>query len=525
MLACTETIRSAAIATTEQQNASALHELVANQAALRPHATALLWQGEAIDYATFDRRIARVAATIAGNGQPGERVAILAWNCPEFVELLYAVPAAGRIVVPLNARLAPAELAYQLAQAGVSILIGDELLLRPLVVHPALPPGLSIINLGQEYEHWLSNTRSSELPGSQETDPAWILYTSGTTGKPKGAVLSHQSLLAGLVSAAQGRPVRPDDIYLYPFPLFHVAAHNVLLQHQYGAAVVLLESFSPASTLACCRDYAVTSLSLAPTMIAMLVDYPAFRAEDLASVHTIGYGASSMPETLLRRVLDTTLAGMSQSYGMTELSGSIAFLSANDHRLALSHKPKLLKSVGRPLDHIQIKIVDADGAICPPGEPGEILVEAAQCMLGYWEQPAATADALLDGWLHTGDMGYFDTAGYLFIVDRKKDMIISGGENIASREVEEVLRQHATVADVAVVGMPHPKWGEAVCAVVVRKQPTDSNTLERHCRQLLAGYKTPKRFVFVDNLPVNASGKVDKRQLRQLIEHTPPHPA
>ncbi len=499
---------------TTPQTATTLHELVAHQAARRPQATALVWQGKTTSYATLNERITTVASVLAACGSIGDRVAVLAWNCPEFVELLYAVPASGRVLVPLNARLAPAELLYQLHQGEVSLLIGDRELLQPLT---ELPPALSIITLGQPYEDWLATTSPSSPPDIRDTDMAWILYTSGTTGRPKGAVLSHRSFMAGLASGAQGRPVRPDDIYLYPFPLFHVAAHNVFLQHQYGAAVVLLKSFDPASTLACCRDLKITSLSLAPTMIAMLLNHPEFVPEDLATVHTIGYGASSMPETLLRRVLAETNVGLSQGYGMTELSGSVAFLSDSDHRYALAQKPELLKSVGRPVANITIKVVDDNGVGCATGEAGEILVKAAQCMLRYWQQPEATAATLRGGWLHTGDIGRFDSDGYLYIVDRKKDMIISGGENIASREVEEVLRQHPAVSDVAVIGIPHPKWGEAVCAAVLLKQAVDSTSLERHCRQYLAAYKTPKQFVIVDTIPVNANGKIDKQQLRRQI--------
>ncbi len=329
---------------------------------------------------------------------------------------------------------------------------------------------MRIIALGDDYVTWREKSHTAALPVSQPEDPVWILYTSGSTGRPKGAVLSHRSFLAALRSAALARPVNASDKYYYPFPLFHVAAHNVLLQHQYGAAVVLARSFDAADTLKACRELQVTTMSLAPTMIALLLDHPEFKPADLRSVRTIGYGASAMPQTLLQRLLAETDVGLCQSYGMTELSGSVAFLTTEDHRMAAADRPELLNSVGRPLPTARIKLIDDEGHPCPVGAAGEILVQAAQCMERYWNDDAATAQAVVDGWLHTGDIGRFDDEGYLTIVDRKKDMIISGGENIASREIEEVLRRHAAVSDCAVIGLPDAKWGERPCAVLRLKK-------------------------------------------------------
>ena len=492
-----------------------LQQLPAVQAATQPEGIALWWQDAAITYSALNSRVLATAARLGSTGTRGDRVAILAWNCPEFVELLYAVPASGRILVPLNARLAAAELIYQLESAGVSILFADPTLLQPLVAHPDFPQKITVIDLQEEFEYWRHSGPETQLPQSDPDDPVWILYTSGSTGRPKGAVLTHRSFLAGLDSAALGRPVDPNDRYLYPFPLFHVAAHNVLLQHQYGAAVVLTRSFDPAETLRACRDLRITTMSLAPTMIAMLLDHPDFCPDHLATVRTIGYGASAMPETLLQRLLSETPVGLCQSYGMTELSGSAAFLTVADHQLATRGRPELLKSVGKPLPSVDIKLLNSAGEVCAAGESGEILVKAQQCMLGYWNQADATASAIDNGWLHTGDIGCFDDQGYLYIVDRKKDMIISGGENIASREIEEVLRNHPAVRDCAIIGQPHSRWGEMVVAVVVLQDKAGDRELAAHCRQYLAPYKTPRRWIPVDSLPLNAAGKVDKPALKQ----------
>ena len=493
-----------------------LHELIAVQAATIPTATALWWQGAATDYASLHRHIMALAKRLCSDGEPGDRIAVLSWNSPEFVELLYGVPAAGRILVPLNARLAPAELIYQLNKSGASTLFADPALLEPLQQHPGWSAEIRLLPLAQEYLHWRDTGPTGATPAMRSQDPAWILFTSGSTGRPKGAVLTHRSFIAGLDSAALGRPVESSDKYYYPFPLFHVAAHNVLLQHRHGAAVVLARSFDASDTLRACRELQVTTLSLAPTMIAMLLQHPEFSATDLNSVRTIGYGASAMPQTLLQRLLTETQVGLCQSYGMTELSGSVAFLTVQDHQRAARNQPELLQSVGRPLSTAKIKLLDDNGDDCDEGQAGEILVAGqpmhARLLAGRGSKRPGTG---VDGWLHTGDVGRFDAQGYLYIVDRKKDMIISGGENIASREVEEALRQHRAVRDCAVIALPDPRWGESACAVVQLSEEVDNRELEAHCRQLLAGYKTPRQWFRSDHLPLNAAGKIDKPLLRK----------
>jgi acyl-CoA synthetase (AMP-forming)/AMP-acid ligase II len=254
-----------------------------------------------------------------------------------------------------------------------------------------------------------------------------------------------------------------------------------------------------------------------------LLDHPAFSPEVLAQVRCIGYGASAIPADLLRRVLQQTSAGLSQGYGMTELSGSVAFLDEAAHRGALSGAQHLLASVGQPVPGVEIKLIDPLGETVESGYVGEILVKGPQVMSGYWRAPQVTAVTVIDGWLHTGDMGRFDDQGNLYIVDRKKDMIISGGENIASREVEDILGQHDAVKQVAIVGLPDKRWGEVVCAVVVLAADhiADDAALQQYCRQYLAGYKVPRCFVYRDVLPVNAAGKMDKAVLRNAIVQAP----
>ncbi|NND68270.1 MAG: AMP-binding protein [Halioglobus sp.] len=492
-----------------------LQDIVRTQAERAPSSPALWWDGNSTTYAELWARIEQLAARIAACGEPGARIAVLAWNCPEFIDLIYAVPTAARVLVPLNARLAPAELLYQLQHSGATLLFADAQLLRPLADHVDFPHDLHTVTLNDDYAAWLQSAPGRTPPATSSEDPAWILFTSGSTGRPKGAVLTHRSFMAGLDSAELGRPVKASDRYYYPFPLFHVAAHNVLLQHRHGASVVLARAFDAAGTLAALREVGVTTLSLAPTMIAMLLDHPDFRTADLAGVRTIGYGASAMPVGLLRQLQSLSDVGLCQSYGMTELSGSVAFLTVEDHRRAAAGEERLLACVGKPLPTATVRLANDNGQPAGAGECGEILVRAEQVMAGYWCDAAATEDALRGGWLHTGDVGRFDEEGNLFIVDRKKDMIVSGGENVASREVEEVLRQHGAVKDCAVVGLPDNRWGEQVCAVVVERESVTEHELEQHCRAQLAGYKLPRRWFRLDALPLNASGKVDKPALRR----------
>ncbi|MEM9254624.1 MAG: AMP-binding protein [Pseudomonadota bacterium] len=495
-----------------------LPEILSLQAEQRPQDTALWWQGRATNYRQLQSQVEHLARRLSHHGQPGERVAVLAWNRPEFLDLMYAVPTAGQILVPLNARLAPRELLYQLTTSGSTTLFADTELLSRLQRTVELPDTLEVIDLDAEYSAWLEQEAGVELPVLDGSEGVWILFTSGSTGRPKGAVLTHNSFLAGLRSAALGRPVRRCDRYLYPFPLFHVAAHNVMLQHLSGASVVLQASFKAEATLTLCRELGVTTMSLAPTMMAMLLDHPDYQPQDLATVRSIGYGASAMPEGLLRRFINETDIDLCQSYGMTELSGSVSFLTPEDHRLAALGRPELLRAVGKPLPTARVKIVDEQGNECSTGSRGEILVCAAQTMAGYWGDSEATQQTLQEGWLHTGDIGLFDEQGYLYVVDRKKDMIISGGENIASREIEEALRSHEALSDCAVIGVPDQRWGETICAVVELRRKASDAELEAHCRSLLAGFKVPRHWLRVDALPVNAGGKVDKPALRALYQ-------
>ncbi len=496
-----------------------LADLIFEQCEQRATHPALEFEGEVWSYAELAAAVSQLALCIAGVGKPGDRVAVLARNRLEYVALLYAVPAAGRILVSLNARLSAVELRDQLERSGSSLIFGETTLLDSLGIDPDLKARCEIVDFDEGYVDWLSRPTGAELPELDGTEPAWLLFTSGTTGKPKGAILTHRSLLAGLVSAQQGRPVLAEDRYLYCFPLFHVSAHNVLLQHGQGATVLLVPGFEAGEVLEACRRRGVSTLSLAPTMLAMLLEHPEYAPADLSGLRTIGYGASAMPVDLLLRTARDTEVGFSGGYGMTELSGSISFLDVEAHHKALEGDAELLASVGKPVSGVEIVLVDDEGNVVVSGDRGEILVRGNQVMKGYWDDPVATASAMQRGWLRTGDIGSFDASGHLYIVDRKKDMILTGGENVASREVEEVLAKHPHVNTAAVVGLPDQRWGEKVCALVVPSQGVvpDVEALLEFCRERLARFKSPKIIAVAEIMPVNANGKIDKRQVREYL--------
>ena len=491
-----------------------LHEVIANAAAVRPGAPALVWGDRIWSFAELDAAVVAAAGRIAAVASPGERIAVVSDNHPDVVIAMYAAPAVGVIVMFGNTRLTAHELGAliddvdpvavfaspdhldRLAPALGDCRVTELATLTAEPAAPAAPPAPTALP-----------APAARTAHADPDDTAWIIHTSGTTGLPKGACLTHRSLLAAVLNTAMARPLADDDVYLFPFPLFHVAAYNVIHAHLRGRPVVLVARFDAAEVAALIERHRVTNISLAPTMIAMLLDHPAARRHDLSSLRVVAYGASAIPLPLLRRGLDELGCGFAQGYGMTELSGNAVFLTPDDHRRAAADRPDLLTAAGRPGPLAAIRLAD----------DGEIEVRADQVIPGYWNRPDATADAFTaDGWFRTGDIGRIDAEGYLSIVDRAKDIIVTGGENVASREVEDALAAHPDIAAVAVVGVAHPQWGEQVVAVATAADGAtiDADAVLEWARGRLAGFKRPKALLVRDALPVNASGKVLKRDLR-----------
>ena len=367
---------------------------------------------------------------------------------------------------------------------------------------------------------WLPATLGEPSRRPAETDLCWLLYTSGTTGLPKGAMLSHRNLMAAVTNSMCAWEAAPEEVCMFTFPQFHVAGYVMPMYHLRTWPVVLLRSFDPETLLGNVETWGVTNTAMAPTMIAMLLEDPITDRFDLSNLRRIGYGASSMPAEVLRKArLKWPGIGFSTGFGMTELAGNVMFMSPADHERAAEHDLPILRSVGRQMPLARVRVVDEAFRDSAPGEPGEIVVKGDQVLSGYWRNPEATEASFTDGWFHSGDVGVWDSDGYLYIVDRKKDMILTGGENVYPREVEEVLYEHPAVVEAAVIGAPDPKWGEKVVAVVCVRggESVTGADLVVFCRERIASYKKPKHVVFIDVLPRNASGKVLKRELRDRI--------
>ena len=493
-----------------------LADVVREHARIRPDAPALTCGDRTLSFADLDRRSSQVAnaLTAAGVGR-GQRVAVLDKNSPAFFELVFGCSKIGAVLVGLNWRLSGPEITSILADADVSgLLVGPEQ--RGLVDGAELP---WIIEMGPEYEAWLGAASETDpaLVGSAE-DVVLQLYSSGTTGRPKGAMITSANLSFTVQMAASAWAMSAASVNLVPSPLFHIggAGYGLTTLSQ-GGHTVLPTDADPASLLGAIARHRVTHAFFVPAVIQSLVDSPLVAQTDLSSLELIGYGAAPMTESLLLKalaVLDCKFLGV---YGMTESTGTVVVLQPQDHDPG-GPRAHLLRSVGRPHPWVELAIKDPmTGEDLPAGQVGEIWIRSGQNMPGYWNQPETTAATLVEGgWLRTGDGAHLDTDGFVFLHDRLKDMIISGGENVYPGEVENVLADHPDVADVAVIAVPHERWGETVKAVVVLRPDAQlsGEQLLEFARTRLARYKCPTTIDFVAALPRNASGKVLKKDLR-----------
>jgi acyl-CoA synthetase (AMP-forming)/AMP-acid ligase II len=479
-----------------------LHDVLAHAARRSPDDLALVAGPHRRTFAELDDRAGRLAAVLARNAQRGDRIAVVADNCAGWVECYYGVPRAGLVLVPLNQRLTPNEQADLLAAAEPTVLVGERARLDALAPHAARFPSVrNVAALDEDgWDALLGTAEPLEPLADQRSDEAaWLLFTSGTTGRPKGAVLTHGSLTAAVLNTALRRPVADDEVFLTAFPLCHVAGYTVLVHHLHGRPAIVAERFRPDEFAALLEEHRVTATSMAPTMLLALLDHLDEAGLDLPALRTITYGAAPIPAPLAARAAERLGVRLREGYGMTELSGNAVF-------------------EGRPGPLVAVRVVDEAMVDVGPGEIGEIVVRGDQVTAGYWRDPVATAEAFAGGWFHTGDLGRWDDQGLLRIVDRSKDVIITGGENVASREVEDVLHEHPGVATAAVVGVPDDYWGEAICAVVVPRAASSltADEVVEHVRGRLAGFKRPRHVVLVDALPTNAAGKVLKTELRRI---------
>ncbi|MGY1601709.1 long-chain-fatty-acid--CoA ligase [Geodermatophilus sp. SYSU D00815] len=473
---------------------------------------------------TLDR-VARLAGALQGLGlRTGGRAAILSLNSDRYVESACAALWAGGVVVPVNTRWSVPEIVDSLVEIDARILVVDDAFAAMAEdIRSAHPRLQHVVHAGDgpapagmlAYEELVAAAAPVEDAYRHGDDLAAILFTGGTTGRSKGVMLSHANMMTSIFGClATEQFLTPGGTFLMVMPMFHVGGLGVAFaQVTRGGRQVIMPGFDPLAVLEAIPEHRITDLGLVPTMIQMLVDHERVEEFDLTSVGRVFYGASPISEGLLQRAMKTMPeAAFSQLYGMTELAPSVTFLSPEDH-----DDPVRRRSAGRPLAHVQVRVVDKDGAEVPRGATGEIVVRGGNVMLGYWERPVETAEALRGGWMHTGDGGYMDDDGFVYICDRMKDMIISGGENVYSAEVESVLSLHPAVAMCAVIGVPDERWGERVHAVVV---PVAGGTitlpeLRAFCAERIAGYKTPRSMELVEAMPLSAAGKVLKTELRK----------
>ncbi|WP_304304067.1 long-chain fatty acid--CoA ligase [Pseudacidovorax intermedius] len=489
--------------------------------------TAAICGDERRTWAELAGRIERLAGALAALGvAPGDRVGMMALNSVRYLEYFYGCWWAGAVVNPVNIRWNPHEVAYSLDDCDTRVLIVDDAF-APLVPQlRQLSRSLrTVIFCGRgtppegalDYEALLAEATPRDDLRRGGGDLAAVMYTGGTTGRPKGVMLGHDNLYINALSNASGVPRVGVKVGLVVSPMFHVAGCGLsLLMAQRLVPQVIVPAFDEVAIMAAVQAHRANEIFLVPTMIKRLIEHPRFAEFDLSSLKLMLYGAAPIDATLLAQAMAALPgADFAQAYGMTELAPTVVTLGPEEHRPG-PQRERLLRAAGRPVPIAEVRIVDGEGRELPPGEVGEITARGPMVMQGYWNKPAETAAALRDGWMHTGDMGRLDADGYLFVVDRLKDMIVSGGENVYSAEVENAIAQLPQVSMCAVIGVPDERWGERVHAVLVLRegQSLDEAEVIAHCRAHIAGYKCPRSVEFRAALPLSAAGKLQKFELR-----------
>lgn len=483
-----------------------------------------------ITFSQFNARVNRLIRSLRQSGvRKGEAIGILSWNCLEYTECYGAAMKGGFIASPFNPRLHPEELEYLINYSEANTLfVGPELLdtvegLKPhlskvktYVCLEGSAPGMVL------YQELLSGDESGE-PDVEvgRDDPVIILYTSGTTGLPRGALYTHAQKLDNTRIKALEMGTKLGDKHLMVLPLFHIGGDShVWPFFLTGGCNVILpnRSFDPVAVLRTIQEEKVTDMQLVPTQLSALLSHQDLKKYELSSLNRIYYAASPMPVELLRRGLEVFGPIFAQGYGQTESGPQICTLPKEAHQVLdkPAEEQKVLASCGQPSLGVHVRVVDKENRDVGPGVVGEIIAQSDSIMTEYWKKPKETAEAIMDGWLHTGDLAYYDDKGFIYIVDRKKDMIVSGGENVYSREVEDVLYKHPAVAEAAVIGVPDPRWVERVHAVIALKtgEKVSEKEMIAFCKEHIASYKAPKSVEFVDSLPKNPQGKILKKDIR-----------
>jgi len=502
-----------------------LAELTAAHAAATPEKAAIILDGATISYAALHSRVLHTVAALRSAGvKAGDRVGWLGLNHPDYVVVMCACFRIGAVLVAINARLVAREIAYILGDASIGVLI-SEAQFATVAEEARAAAGVSAIILVDAAHHgrpsfgdWIAgHAADAALHPADPEDIAIQLYTSGTTGFPKGALLSHRALLGvigkGPLTGEAWSQWDEDDVCLVAMPLFHIGGTGWALHAlEAGATMVILPRPDIAGIVEAVATQRITKMFAVPAVLAAILQHLESAPADLSSLTELLYGASPIPLDILRRsMLAFPNASFIQCYGATETCGTVVYLPPGDHDPAGNAR---MLGCGKPFPGNEIRIINADGNDLPIGQIGEVAIRSVSTMSGYHGNPDATAKAMQDGWYRSGDAGFVDSDGYLTLFDRVKDMIVSGAENIYPAEVENVLHEHPDVIDCAVIGVPDERWGEAVKAIIVARQPIVPNDLIAFARERIAGYKVPKSIDFIDVLPRNASGKILKKDLR-----------
>ncbi len=503
-----------------------LGKIIKRNAALFPDKIAYMSETQQISFHSFNDRVNRLYNALKARGlNQGDRVAVLSYTRPEYMEVFGVAEKGGLITVPINWRLKGEELAYQFNDSGAKALIVQSPFLETInEIRKRIPVEQYFCIDGnaenmEDYEKVLDESSPEEPDVDiKPDDTVYIIYTSGTTGQPNGAMITHRGQWECSRSMAIEVPVRRVEKHLEGMMLFHIGPRSFLFPvfHR-GCTNYLVERFDPRRFLEIIQKERITTTELVPTQLAMILDLPDHEKFDTSSLHTIFYAAMAMPVALLKRSIERFGKIFVQGFGQTETGPLICCFCREYHNPYGDRKEiNRLASCGQPAIDVDVRIVDEQGKDLGANETGEILAKHVWIMKGYWNKPELTHETIEDGWVHTGDMGYMDEDGFLFIVDRKKDMIISGGENIYPREIEELLYTHPAVREAAVIGIPDKKWGEAVKAVIALRtgEEVSEEDIIDFCKGKLAGYKKPKVVEFMDEIPKTGSGKIYKKILR-----------
>lgn len=500
-------------------------DLPANCARRTPTKTAIVFGDTRLTFGQVNARVERCVNFLAGRGlRKGDKLAVLSRNRPELLELMFASAKLGIIYVPVNFRLAPTEVSFIIRDSGAKLFLLSD------VFKTGLDEGLpvTVLSIERDYPMQLEAaiTAHDEHEWVDEDDPFAIFYTSGTTGNPKGVILTHGNFVSNLVNEAISYSLRPGDICLHTLPLYHTAeASFALAQFYVGGTCVVLETFDASKFWQLVDEHGITHTSMVFTMLLPVLDgYEGQGRSSTGTLRTLGLGGQTTPVEVIRR--GVRLLGpdcLTIVYGLTESSPYLTWLSKKDLSEGGGNTRKI-SSVGKEMFSCHVRVVDDTGRDIKPGEFGEVIGKGPNVMVGYFNRPEETAATLRNGWLHTGDVATVDEDGFIYIVDRKKDLIISGGENISPREVEDVIYRHPAIKECSVISAPDAKWGECVLAIVVNKpeMTVSQEALIAFCRKDLAGYKVPRRVISVEALPKDPVGKIQKKILREQYGQTAP---